>query len=78
MLPKDYQDMVMQTSVGSEGKMQYEVLGDHVISMATKQMQLMKPVPMDIGNVEGQGGPREQEMGYATEEIGMWIWWTKE
>ena len=53
MLPKEYQDMILQTSVVREEKMKYETLRDHVINVAT-QMQMVKPTPMDIGGLEGK------------------------
>ena len=65
MLPKEYQDMVMQTSVGTEGKMEYEVLRHHVIGLATQKMQMLKPVRW-----KGKMGNRRRDM---KRKIGTWL-----
>ena len=54
MLPQEYQDMIMQTSVLKEGKMKYEPARDHVLNLSTQRMQMSKPIPMDIGGLEGE------------------------
>ena len=54
MLPQEYQDMIMQTSVLKEEKMKYETVRDHVLNLSTQRMQMSKPTPMDIGGLEGE------------------------
>ena len=54
MLPQEYQDMIMQTSVFKEEKVKYESVRDHVLNLSTQRMQMSRPTPMDIGGVEGE------------------------
>ena len=48
MLPQEYQDMIMQTSVLKEEKMKYETVRDHVLNLSTQRMRMSRPTPMDI------------------------------
>jgi hypothetical protein len=54
MLPKDYQDLVMQTSCMTN-KMSYSGIRDNVLNIANQRIQMTQPVPMDLGAVEEAG-----------------------
>ena len=73
MLPQEYQDMIVQTSVLKEEKMKYESVRDHVLNLSTQRMQMSRPTPMDIGGLEGEKkgieDKNEQEEGYGGEEV---------
>ena len=53
MLPKDYQDMILQNSCMTN-KVSYEVARDHVLNVANQRMQMIKPTPMDLGSLDAQ------------------------
>ena len=59
LLPKEYQDMVMQNQVGKIGdQMEYEQTREQIINVATQKVNMMKPVPMDMGQVENGGNEK--------------------
>jgi hypothetical protein len=55
MLPKEYQDLVMQTSCMTN-KMSYSGIRDNVLNIANQRIQMTQPVPMDLSAVEEEGG----------------------
>ena len=59
MLPRDYQDLVMQSAMIRENSMLYEEARDHIIKLTTQKLNMAKPVPMDISGMEkgGDGQP---------------------
>ena len=56
MLPKDYQDMVMQKS-SMKKELGYEETRDYIMGVANQKVQMHKPTPMELGNVPKEGSP---------------------
>ena len=54
MLPKDYQDMIMQNQSMMDHKPTYQVMRDYILGVVTQKLQFLKPTPMDIGEVWGE------------------------
>ena len=54
MLPKDYQDMIMQNQSMMDHKPTYQVMRDYVLGVVTQKLQFLKPTPMDIGEIWGE------------------------
>ncbi len=50
MMPKEYQDVGMQMSVGR--KLKYEELRDHILGLANQKAALGRPVPMDTNAID--------------------------
>ena len=66
MLPKEYQDMCLQTSCMTT-KMTYEDLRDNVLNIANQRMHMSQPTPMDIGSMQ-RGTVHEAQPEYSGEE----------
>ena len=60
MMPKELQDVLWQNaSMVREAKSTYESSRDYILNLVNQKLQMMKPVPMDVGGVEGKfGGDR--------------------
>ena len=74
MLPKDYQDMILQNSAMLKKEVTYEVLRDHVVGVANQKMQMVRPTPMDLGNTYVEEGAVCQpcgEQGWYQDEWGV-------
>ena len=52
MMPRDFQDVILQQGCGKD--IGYEQIRDYVLNICHQKMQMLKPVPMDVGQV-GQG-----------------------
>ena len=53
MLPKEYQDMVLQNST-MMSQIKYDAARDYVLNVASQKMQMACPVPMDVGAVDNK------------------------
>ena len=56
MLPKEYQDMIMQQSVMLKD-VSYENWRDHLINVVNQKHQLRQPSDMELGNVHREDSP---------------------
>ena len=54
MLPKEYQDLIMQQSVMLKD-VSYEHWRDHIINVVNQKQQMRKPTDMELGNVDAFG-----------------------
>ena len=55
MMPKELQDVLWQkASMEGEAKSTYESSRDYILNLVNQKLQMMKPVPMDVGGLEGQ------------------------
>ena len=65
MLPKEFQELVLQNgNMIKEGEtISFEAVRDYVFNVANQRMQMVRPVPMDVGCAEdhtvGSGGLRK-------------------
>ena len=71
MLPRDYQDMGMQTSC--EKKLTYSEVRDHTLGMANQKLQWTRPVPLDVGGVEEKNGESQQGLEEGTHGASLGI-----
>ena len=54
MLPKEMQDVVLQNGhMMKEGELGYEGVRDFVTNLVNQRLQMSRPVPMDVGCLEG-------------------------
>ena len=57
MVPKEYQDMVLQNGVMmKEGDVGCETIRDNLVNVANQRIQMVRPVPMDVGCLDGNLG----------------------
>ena len=63
MLPKEYQDIILQGGL-QDKDLKYEVTRDKIIAIANQKIQMITPMPMDVGNVDaGLFGENERGDG---------------
>ena len=78
MVPKEYQDIILQQNCGRK-KVEYGEIRDYVVSVCIQKMKMVKSVPMDIGEVkqgeasgsshtEGAGREGDQTKGKTSQE----------
>ena len=60
MLPKEYQEMVLQSYSGGGRDPTYEGVRDYVVTVAQQKRQLRKPSPMAVGAMEWHFGEDNQ------------------
>ena len=62
MLPREYQDLVLNTSVLSS-QVSYEAMRDNVLRVANQRMHMAQPTPMDIGAMQENVGEEGEQLG---------------
>ena len=67
MLPKEYQEMVLQSYNGGGKEPTYEGVRDYVISVAQQKLQMRKPSSLELGAMDWENG---EEFG----GLGNWTW----
>jgi len=61
MMPQEYQDICMQASLNS-GDLKYEGMRDHIINIAHQRVEMIKPVPMDVGSLNKDENQDETDL----------------
>ena len=71
MPPRDYQDMILQTTCAKDGgEVSYEEMKDHILVVTSQKMTMINPIPMDLDEVDvNERKEEEEEEGYSEEEM---------